>query len=84
MDPPRCLALSLMIVHTYQHMDHGAHFTSAMAASCLILAAIIYVHDTDLLHWDPTPTTLDKELIEYVENAGNDWGHLLQESRGIL
>ena len=65
-------------------MGHGAHLTSAKTASRFILAAIAYVDDTDLLHWAPTPATTDEELIEQVQKAGDDWGHLSQESGGIL
>ena len=44
----------------------------------------MYVEDTDSLHWAPTPTTSDEELIERVQKADNNWGQLSQESGGIL
>ena len=36
------------------------------------LAAVMYVDDTDLLHWAPEATTTDSELIEYVQVAGGE------------
>ena len=55
-----------------------------MTARTSLLAAILFVDDTDSLHWAPTPTTMDEELIERVQKAGNNWGHLSQESEGLL
>ena len=71
MAPPGFLALSSMIVRAYQRMRHGARLTSAMTARTFLLAAIMFVDDTDSLHWAPTPTIADKELIERVQKAGN-------------
>ena len=71
-----------MIVRTYRHMDHGARLTSAMTAKTFVLVAIMYVDDTDSLHWAPTPTTTDEELTARVQKAGDNWGQLSQESGG--
>ena len=49
-----------------------------------LLAAVMYVDDTDLLHWPSFTITEPKELIEYVQQATNDWGNLSQASGGIL
>ena len=59
MAPPGFLALNSMIVCAYRRMGHGARLTSVMSVRMFLLAAIMHVDDTDLLHWDPTLTTLD-------------------------
>jgi len=84
MAPPGFGSLGSMIVRAYRRMGHGAKLTSAKTASLFILAAIMFVDDTDLLHWAPTPSTSDDELIEQVQDAGYDWGMLVQASGGIL
>ncbi len=65
-------------------MGHGAKLTITLTASCFIIAAIMFVNNTDLLHWAPVPTTSDEELIEQVQVSSNDWGHISQETGGIL
>ncbi len=65
-------------------MGHGAKLTSTLTATRFILAAIMFVDDTDLLHWAPLPTTSDEELIEQVQVASDDWGRISQETGGIL
>jgi len=65
-------------------MGHKAKLTLAKTASIFILAAIMFVDDTDLLHWAPTLTTSDEELIDQVQAAGYYWGTLVQASGGIL
>ncbi len=50
-----------------------------------VLAAVMYVDDTDMLHWPPSPhTSSSEELIEHVQQATTDWGNLTQASSGIL
>ena len=49
-----------------------------------ILAAVMYVDDTDLLHWAPSPTTSSTELVKQAQAATNDWGSLGQATGGAL
>ncbi len=44
----------------------------------------MYVDDTDLLHWAPSPETTDDELIDLVQQATMDWGKLSQATGGML
>jgi hypothetical protein len=44
----------------------------------------MYVDDTYMLHWPPSPHTSPEELIEHVQQATMDWGNLTQASGGIL
>jgi hypothetical protein len=53
-------------------------------ARLFVLAAVMYVNDTDMLHWPPSPHSSPEELIEHVQQATMDWGNLTQASGGIL
>ncbi len=49
-----------------------------------MLAAIVYVNNTDLLHWPSLAYTSPGDLIEFVQKEITDWGLLSQASGGIL
>ena len=82
--PPGFSALSALLVNAYRRMGHGAKLTSAFTSRMFILAAVMYVDDTDLLHWAPSPTTSSEELVQQVQEATNDWGLLGQATGGAL
>ncbi len=65
-------------------MGHGAHIYLSYLHRLFILAAVMYVDDTYLLHWPTSSCTSPEELIKHVQNATTDWGNLSQASRGIL
>ena len=81
---PGFLALSLLIVNAYRRQGHGAKITLAFVEKLFSLAAVMFVNDTDILHWPPNFFIEDEELVSYVQQATTDWGHLLQASGGIL
>jgi hypothetical protein len=82
--PPGFLALSSRIVNAYRRMGHGVNIMSAYIGRLYSLAAVMYVNDTDMLHWPSSPYTNDKELVSYVQQATSNWGHLTQASGSIL
>jgi hypothetical protein len=45
------MALSSLIADAYRQMGHGARIQSSYFAILFLLAAVMYVDDTDLLHW---------------------------------
>ena len=45
---------------------------------------MMYVDDTDLLHWPESPVTDPETLIHHVQTSTTDYGHLAQASGGIL
>ena len=49
-----------------------------------LLAAIMYVDDTDLLHWAPNSRCTVEKLIEQVQEETTQWGMLAQSTGGIL
>ena len=66
--PPLFAALSALIVNAYRRMGHGAKLTSSYMNQMFLIAAVMYVDDTDLLHWAPSiTTTTNEELIEQVQ-----------------
>ena len=82
--PPGFSALSALVVNAYRRMGHGAKLTSAYSSRLFLLAAVMYVDDTDLLHWARSPSTRGDELIQQVQGSTNDWGLLGQATGGAL
>ena len=66
------LALGALVVNAYKRMGHGTKLTSANTARIFILAAVMFVDDTDLLHWVPSPETTDEELVKIVQEATSE------------
>jgi len=82
--PPAFSCLSTLIINAYKRMGNGAKLTSSYTSRLFLLAAAMYVDDTDLLHWADSQTTDDDELIEHVQSATTDFGQLAQASGGYL
>ncbi len=82
--PPAFLALSALIVNAYRSMGHGANISSSYVYWVFFLFAVMYIDDTDLLHWPPSDCGSFEELIDHVQTATTDWGNLTQASGGIL
>ena len=82
--PPAFMALSLLIVNAYRQMGHGARIKLSYASRLFSLCAVMYVDDTDLLHWPESPLTDPETLIHHVQTLTTDYGHLAQASGGIL
>ena len=82
--PPGFLALSSLIVNAYRRLGHGARVLSSHTRRLFHLTAVIYVDDTDLLHWPSSPHTEPEELVEHVQDSTGDYSHLANASGGIL
>jgi hypothetical protein len=66
--PPGFLAVSALLIKAYRRQGHGAWFTPGLARDAFILAAVIYVNDSNLLHLaQGTPT--DAEFCASVQAA---------------
>ena len=61
--PSGFAALGALAVNAYRCMGHGDKLTSSYTARMFILAAVMFVDDTDLLHWAPSHTTTPDELV---------------------
>jgi hypothetical protein len=75
------LAVSTLLIKAYRRQGHGAWFTPGLARDAFILAAVIYVDDSNLLHMaQGTPT--DAEFLASVQAATVDWTGLVHASGG--
>jgi hypothetical protein len=82
--PGAWIAVSTVIIGAYKKKGYGAHLVGGWSQQKIPLSALLYVDDTDLLHkQEQTPSTLD-ELVPWVQEATNHWGHLLQATGGNL
>ena len=82
--PPAFTAVCSLLIMAYVKMGHGVTITSRVAGVFFVIAAIIYVDDTDLLHWVKSDTMSDEEFFDQVQQATLDWGHLAIASGGSL
>ena len=82
--PPGFGALSSIAINTYKRADSGAKITSAYFSRVFLLAAVMYVGDTDLLHWADKPETSDEKLIKKVQHEVFLWGSIVQATNRIL
>ncbi len=69
--------------YVYRKQEHGASFIQGLSKDAFVLAAVIYVDDSDLLHL-AKGTLLDQEFLEMVQNATDDWVGLVHASGGSL
>jgi hypothetical protein len=71
---PGFTALSSLIVNAYLRDGYGAQIYLSFYKQLLILAAIMYVDDTNLIHWSSTPNCNPKQLIAAAQTATYAWG----------
>jgi hypothetical protein len=81
--PPAFIALSSLIISSYYQMGHCAKIHSSYFGCLFCLSAVMYVYDFNLLYWPETPATDPEELIEHVQWATMDYGHLAQAT-GVI
>ena len=62
--PPGFVALSSIMINAYKRAGCGAEITSSYFSRVFLLAAVMYVDDTNLLHWAESPEMTDEELIK--------------------
>ncbi len=70
---PVFTVLSSLTVNTYLHDGYGAQIYLSYYKRLLLLAAIMYVDDTNLIHWSRTPICNPKELIAAAQTATYTW-----------
>jgi hypothetical protein len=78
------MALSSLIINAYYCMGHGAKILSSYTSRLFHLSAVMYVDDTNLLHWPPSLGAEPDNLIKHVQRATMDYSRLAQASGGIL
>ncbi len=69
-------AMSSLIVNAYLRNGFGARIYSSYYKQLLLLAAVIYINDTDLVHWLNLPSCTPGKLIAAAQTATYPWGGL--------
>jgi hypothetical protein len=65
---PGFTAMSLLIVNAYLSDGFGAWIYSSYYKQLLLLAAMMYVDNTDLIHWTDQPSCSPSKLIAAAQN----------------
>ncbi len=73
---PGFTAMSSLIVNAYLRDGFGARIYSSYYKQLLLLAAVMYVKDTDLIHWLNLPSCTPGKLIPAMQTATYAWGGL--------
>jgi hypothetical protein len=73
---PGFLAISAQIVNAYLQDGHGARTMASLSHRCFILAAVLYVDNTDNIHMMALMSATPKELIDHAQLSRNAWGGL--------
>jgi hypothetical protein len=73
---PGFTTMSLLIVNAYLHDGYGARIYSSYYKQLLLLAAVMCVNETDLVHWSNLPSCTQGELIAATQTATYAWGGL--------
>ncbi len=68
--------MSLLIVNAYLRDGYGARIYYSYYKQLLLLAVVMYVNDTDLVHWYTLPSCTPGELIAATQTATYAWGGL--------
>lgn len=82
--PPAFQAVVTLLLMAYINMGHGVTIDPAISGTIFTIAAIIYVDDTDLLHWARSTGMTEEQFFDQVQRAILDWGHLAIASGGSL
>lgn len=82
--PAAWSAVSTVILSAYKSRGHGALFASAWSGMVLLVAALLYVDDTDLLHMSRDERASESDFVVAVQTATSYWAKLLQATGGNL
>ena len=82
--PPAFLVLSVLMINAYKEMGHSCVYTSCITRIVFVLAAIIYVADTNLLLCAQDPDAPDKVFFQAIQEAINDWAMIVMATGGSL
>ena len=76
--------VSICIISAHKKKGHGAHFTCPITKLKSHLAGIIYMDDTDLVHFHLDEDQGKEESFYFLQEAITNWGKLLLASGGAL
>jgi hypothetical protein len=81
---PSFTAMSSLIVKAYLHDGFGAQIYSSYYRRLLILAAVMYVDNTDLVHWTCLSLCSPVKLIAAAQRATYAWGGLAIATGAVM
>ncbi|KAL7506391.1 hypothetical protein ACHAXN_003689 [Cyclotella atomus] len=84
MAPSGFTAVSLLMDESYKCLGRASIFAGAWSGVLFILAAIIYVDDTDLLILSRSRDQTLDDFFQQTKDAVMDWGLIMQATGGYL
>ena len=84
MAPSGFSAVSSLMVGALERLGHASSFSGAWTGALFILAAIIYVDDTDLLIRSRSREMSLDDFYRQCQSAVTDWGHIVTATGGYL
>ena len=82
--PAGWAVVSICIISAHKKKGHGAHFTCPITKLKSHIAGIIYVDDTDLIHFRMEEDEGKDEAFFNLQEAITNWGKLLLATGGAL
>jgi hypothetical protein len=82
--PAGWAVVSICILSAHKKRGHGAHFTCPITKLKSHIAGIIYVDDTDLVHFRMDEDQGKEEAFFNLQEAITNWGKLLLATGGAL
>ena len=76
--------VSICILNAHKKKGHGAHFTCPITKLKSHIPGIIYVDDTDLVHFCTDKDQGKDEAFFNLEEVITNWGKLLLATGGLL
>ena len=70
--------ISTLMISAYKSKGHGCQLHAIWTTLALMLAAILFVDDSDLLHRGRSASVSDNEFFDQIQHAVMTWGGLVQ------
>jgi hypothetical protein len=81
--PPGFLSVCTLMINVHHNLGHVVTFIGAWAQDAFILAAVLYVDDSDLFHM-AIRMPLDEDFLQLAQNVTNNWAGLVHLTGGLL
>ena len=82
--PAGWAVVSICIINAHKRKGHGAHFICPITKLTSHIAGVIYIDDTDLIHFRMDEDQGKEEAFYHLQEAITSWGRLLLASGGAL
>jgi hypothetical protein len=82
--PPAFSIVSSLIINAYKGLGHASEFSGAWSGILFLLAAIIYVDDTDLLIIAERRDMSLDDFFAQTQSSVMDWGLIVEATGGYI